>query len=39
MDMVIRIQILEEPVSISHSAYTLGKGMNLIILCSAMSER
>ena len=36
MDTVIRVQILDEPVSISHSANTVGKGMNLTILPPSM---
>ena len=32
MNKMIRVQILNDTVCISHSAYSLGKGMNLIIL-------
>ena len=37
MDLVTQVQILDEAVWISHSANTLGKGMNLTIFPSAMS--
>ena len=33
MDLVTRVQIQNEAVCISHSANTLGKGMNLTICC------
>ena len=38
MDMTIRVQILEEVVCISHSADTLGKGIDPIILSPAMGR-
>ena len=38
MDMVTQVQILDKAVCISHSANTLGKGMNLIILLPAMGK-
>ena len=38
MDMVTRVQILEETDCISHSTNTLGKGMNPIILPPAMGK-
>ena len=36
VDTVIRVQILDEDVCLSHSANTLGKGMNPTILPPAM---
>ena len=36
--MATRVQILDEADCISHSANNLGKGMNLIILPSAMGK-
>ena len=38
MDMVTQVQILDEAAGISHSANTLEKGMNPIILCPSMTE-
>ena len=38
MDTATRVQILDEADCISHSTNTLGKGMNLIILSSAMGK-
>ena len=38
MDTVTRVQILDEIVCISLKAHTLGKGMNPIILHSAMGK-
>ena len=38
MDMVTRVQILDETDCISHSTNTLGKGMNPIIFPPAMSK-
>ena len=38
MDTAIRVQILDETDSISHSTNTLGKGMNPIILPPAMGK-
>ena len=38
MDTVIRVQILDETEWISHSTNTLGKGMNPIILPTAMGK-
>ena len=38
MDMTTQIQILQKNVCISHSTNTLGKGMNLNILHSAMGR-
>ena len=38
MDTAIRVQILDEADCISHSTYTLGKGMNPIILSPAMCK-
>ena len=38
MDMAIRVQILDETDCISHSTNTFGKGMNPIILPSAMGK-
>ena len=38
MDMAMRVQILDETDSISHSTNTLGKGMNPIILPPAMGK-
>ena len=38
MDTVTRVQILEETDYISHSANTIGKGMNPIILPPAMGK-
>ena len=38
MDMVTQVQILDKAVCISHSANTLGKGMNPTILSPAMSK-
>ena len=38
LDTVTQIQILHEAVNISHSAYTLRKGMNPIILPQAMGR-
>ena len=38
MDMMIQVQILNKSVCISHSANSLGKGMNPIILPSAMGK-
>ena len=35
-DTVTRVQILDESVHISHSTNTVGKGMNPVILSSAM---
>ena len=39
MDMVIRVQILNEAVYNSQSTNTLGKGMNPSILPPAMSKK
>ena len=38
MNMAIRVQILDEAVCISHSANTLGKGMNQTILPPARDK-
>ena len=38
MDIATRVQILDEANCISHSTNTLGKGMNKIILPSAMGK-
>ena len=38
MDTATRVQILDETDCISHSTNTLGKGMNPIILPSAMGK-
>ena len=38
MDIATRVQILDEPVYISHSINTLGKGMNPTILSPATSK-
>ena len=38
MDMVTRVQILDETNSISHSTNTFGKGMNPNILPPAMGK-
>ena len=38
MDMVTRVQILDEGVFTSHCAYTFGKGVNSIIFPSAMDK-
>ena len=38
MDTVTRLQFLDETDCISHSANTLGKGMNQIILPPAMGK-
>ena len=38
MDTATRVQILDKTDSISHSTNTLGKGMNPIILPSAMGK-
>ena len=38
MDMVTRVQILDETDCISHSTNTLGKGINPIILPPAMGK-
>ena len=38
MDTGTPVQIQDETVCISHSANTLGKGMNSIILSPAMSK-
>ena len=38
MDMTTWVQILDETDCISHSANTLGKGMNPIILPPAMDK-
>ena len=38
MDSSIRVQFLDEAVGISHSANTLGKGMNPYILPPAMGK-
>ena len=38
MDMVTRVQNLDDPVSISHNTNILGKGMHLIILPPATSS-
>ena len=37
-ESAIRVQILDEINCISHSTYTLGKGMNTIILPPAMGK-
>ena len=38
MNTATRVQILDETNCISHSTYTLGKGMNPIILPPAMGK-
>ena len=38
MDMVTRVQILDETAYISHDANTLEKGMNPILLPPAMGK-
>ena len=38
MDTATRVQIQDEADYISHSTYTLGKGMNPIILPPAMGK-
>ena len=38
MDMATQVQILNKAVYISHSTNTLGKGMNPIVLLSAMGK-
>ena len=38
MDMVTRVQILDEAVCILRSTYSLGKAMNPNIIPSAMSK-
>ena len=37
-DTVTRVQILDEAVCISHSSYTLKKGMHLLILPTFMDK-
>ena len=39
MDMVIRVQILDETVCMSHNANTLGKSMTPIILPPTMLDK
>ena len=38
MDTATQLQILDEADCISHSAYTLGKGMNIITFPPAMGK-
>ena len=38
MHMVTQVQILNKAICISHSANTIGKGMNSFILPSAMDK-
>ena len=38
MDMATRVQILKEAVCISHSANTLGKGIDQTVLLLAMGK-